>query len=68
MSKQNIYDNEEFFSSYEKLRIVNSLIKSGFVIDLINEAIPTEEIIKEHPDYADNIHKADFLVIRAKKI
>lgn len=48
--------------------IINSLIKAGFVIDLVNEPIPTEDIIKEYPAYNDNIHKPDFLIIRAKKI
>ena len=47
--------------------IINTLIDSGFTIKKLLEPYPTEEIIKEYPDYKDNTHKPDFLLVRVEK-
>ena len=47
--------------------IINTLINSGFIIEKLLEPYPTEEIIKKYPDYKDNMHKPDFLLIKAAK-
>lgn len=48
--------------------IINTLIESGFCIEQMSEPIPSELVMNQHPDYLDNIHKPDFLLIRAKKL
>lgn len=45
--------------------IVNTLVDSGFIIQKVLEPYPSEETIKKYPDYEDNLHKPDFLLIRA---
>jgi SAM-dependent methyltransferase len=47
--------------------IINTLIESGFCIEQMSEPIPSELVMNQYPDYLDNIHKPDFLLIRAKK-
>lgn len=48
--------------------IVNDLVASGFSIEKMIEPFPDEEILKKYPDYKDNLHKPDFLLVRARKI
>ncbi len=48
--------------------IVNSLIDAGFTIQKMMEPSPTEKMLEEHPDYRDNLHKPDFLLVRAAKL
>ncbi|MEL7647377.1 MAG: class I SAM-dependent methyltransferase [Sedimentibacter sp.] len=48
--------------------IINTLIESGFCIEQMSEPIPSELVMNQYPDYLDNIHKPDFLLIRAKKL
>ena len=47
--------------------IVNTLADAGFRISRMIEPYPTEEILAKYPDYRDNLHKPDFLLIRAEK-
>lgn len=47
--------------------IINSLINAGFIIDKILEPVPGKEIVEQYPWYKKNIHKPDFLLIKAKK-
>lgn len=47
--------------------ILNTLIKSGFIIEQLSEPIPSDEIMKQYPEYLDNIHKPDFLLVNARK-
>ena len=47
--------------------VVNTLIDNGFVIEKIVEPIPTAEILQEHPEQDDLLHKPLFLLIRARK-
>lgn len=47
--------------------ILNTLINTGFIIEQIAEPIPSDEIMNQYPEYKDNIHKPDFLLIKAKK-
>lgn len=56
----------KYHRTFESL--VNSLIKTGFVIEEIMEPIASEEIMEEYPGYRDNVHKPDFLLIKARKI
>ena len=47
--------------------VINTLIGSGFRIDKIIEPVPTPELLREHPEYDDLLHKPDFLLVRATK-
>lgn len=48
--------------------IVNTLIDNGFAIEKIIEPIPSEKMLKEHPEQDDLLHKPDFLLVRARKV
>lgn len=47
--------------------IINTLINAGFSIEKMIEPLPTEEMLKQYPNYKDLFHKPDFLLIRVKK-
>ena len=47
--------------------IINTLIESGFQINKLIEPVPTHEVLKEHPEYNDLLHKPDFLLVKAIK-
>ena len=47
--------------------IMNTLIEGGFTIEKITESIPSAETMQKFPEYKDNIHKPDFLIIAARK-
>lgn len=47
--------------------IVNTLLEAGFTIEKMVEPLPDEEMLQEHPEYRDLLHKPDFLLIKAKK-
>lgn len=47
--------------------IINTLIESGFRIEKLIEPVPTEEMLKEYPEYDDLLHKPDFLLVRVSK-
>jgi Methylase involved in ubiquinone/menaquinone biosynthesis len=47
--------------------IINSLVEAGFMIEKILEPIPDLKIRNEHPEYINDIHKPDFLIIKVKK-
>lgn len=47
--------------------IVNTLVGAGFVVEKFVEPIPTEELLREYPEYVDLLHKPDFLLVRARK-
>lgn len=46
--------------------IVNTLVAGGFTIERMIEPYPSAKIIEMYPDYEDNLHKPDFLLIKAK--
>lgn len=48
--------------------IINSLVEAGFVIEKLLEPIPDVKTREECPEYAKDIHKPDFLIIKAKKL
>ena len=48
--------------------VINTLIGSGLRIDKIIEPVPTPELLREHPEYDDLLHKPDFLLVRATKV
>jgi len=45
--------------------IVNALSSSGFVITKMLEPTPTEEMIKRDPRWEKDLHKPNFLLIKA---
>ena len=47
--------------------ILNALIAAGFTIDTVAEPIPTEEIMRQFPRYRNDLHKPDFLLLKARK-
>lgn len=47
--------------------IINSLVENGFAIQKLLEPYPTEKIIEEFPETKDNLHKPDFLLVKAVK-
>ena len=47
--------------------IVNTLVKTGFMIEEMIEPAPTPELLEKYPDYEDLYHKPDFLLIKARK-
>ena len=47
--------------------IINTLIEEGFSIEKLIEPYPDEEILAKYPDYSDNLHKPDFLIVRSRK-
>ncbi len=47
--------------------IINTLIEEGFTIEKLIEPYPNEEILAKYPDYRDNLHKPDFLIVRSRK-
>ncbi len=47
--------------------IVNTLCDAGFRILKMAEPYPTEELVKNYPEYYDLYHKPDFLFVKAAK-
>ncbi len=47
--------------------LINALTAAGFVIEAASEPLPSEEIIRNHPRYRNDLHKPDFLLIKARK-
>jgi SAM-dependent methyltransferase len=47
--------------------ILTTLTESGFMIEKVLEPILNEEEMTKHPEYKDNYHRPDFLLIKAQK-
>ena len=47
--------------------VINTLVDAGFTVERLVEPVPTAEMLREYPDYADLLHKPDFLLVRARK-
>lgn len=47
--------------------LINGLVSAGFVIMEMEEPIPTLETIRRLPQYNKDLHKPNFLIIKAKK-
>ncbi|WP_235828981.1 class I SAM-dependent methyltransferase [Anaerosacchariphilus polymeriproducens] len=47
--------------------IINVLVDTGFCLDKLIEPIPDEKIMKNYPEYLKEIHKPDFLLVKAYK-
>ena len=47
--------------------IANTLTNNGFVIEKMLEPIPTQETIERLPSYTKDLHKPNFLLIKARK-
>ena len=47
--------------------IINALTSNGFVIKKILEPVPDEEILARFPHFADELHKPNFLLVKATK-
>jgi len=48
--------------------IVNTLIGSGFAIEKMLEPSPTDELLMRMPQFYKQVHKPNFLLIRARKV
>jgi len=64
-SKWYIDDVQKYHRTFSS--IINALINAGFIIERLLEPVPTEEVMKSYPEYKKDIHKPDFLLVRAKK-
>ena len=47
--------------------LINGLVRAGFVIEETEEPAPTLEIIQRLPHYEKDLHKPNFLIIKARK-
>ena len=47
--------------------IINALTANGFVVEKMLEPVPDEKTIERLPRFEDELHKPNFLLIRAKK-
>ena len=47
--------------------IVNTLVDAGFKVERLIEPYPTKEILEKYPQYEDNLHKPDFLIVKCVK-
>ncbi|MDR0838663.1 MAG: class I SAM-dependent methyltransferase [Oscillospiraceae bacterium] len=47
--------------------LINALTDCGFMIEKLSEPVPTEETILRLPAYAQDLHKPNFLLIKAIK-
>ncbi len=47
--------------------VINALADAGFIVEKLVEPYPDEAMAREYPDYADLLHKPDFLLVRARK-
>ena len=47
--------------------VINTLVDAGFVVEKLVEPIPDAAMVRQYPDYADLLHKPDFLLVRARK-
>ena len=47
--------------------VLNALICAGFVIDRVEEPLPEKRVIEKYPEFADEMIKPTFLIVRAKK-
>ena len=47
--------------------IVNALIGAGFTVERMLEPSPDAEFLKKYPQYAHNVHKPNFLLVRCRK-
>jgi len=47
--------------------VVNALTTNGFIVEKVLEPVPDTETVKRLPYFADELHKPNFLLIRAKK-
>ncbi|MFB4211486.1 class I SAM-dependent methyltransferase [Shouchella sp. JSM 1781072] len=46
---------------------LNTLIKTGFVLDCIEEPKPSKEMLKKYPSFEEDFRCADFIVFKLKK-
>ncbi len=69
---EGVHESQWFVDGVKKYHrtfstIINTLINAGFTIEKVIEPTPTEEILKEHPEYGDLRHKPDFMLVKARK-
>lgn len=46
--------------------IVNALVAAGFIVERLVEPVPGAAVLEKYPDHADERHKPDFLLVRAR--
>ncbi|MEA4920216.1 MAG: methyltransferase domain-containing protein [Clostridiaceae bacterium] len=49
-------------------QLINGLVRSGFVILEMEEPVASQETIQRLPQYGKDLHKPNFLMIKAKKL
>ncbi|MFT3951253.1 MAG: class I SAM-dependent methyltransferase [Oscillospiraceae bacterium] len=47
--------------------VINDLAQAGFLVEQLSEAVPDAEFCRRYPLYTDNVHRPDFLLVRARK-
>lgn len=47
--------------------IINALVEAGFVVERMNEPLPSPELLEKYPCYSDLLHKPDFLLVKARR-
>lgn len=47
--------------------VINALSENGFIIKKVIEPMPSEELLREHPEYKSELHKPLFLIVKAEK-
>lgn len=59
---ENVIKYHHTFSTY-----INDIIKAGFIVRIVKEPIPSEEMLKSIPEMKDELRRPMFLIISAEK-
>ncbi|ALC85382.1 SAM-dependent methyltransferase [Bacillus sp. FJAT-22090] len=59
---ENVIKYHHTFSTY-----INDLINAGFIVRIVKEPIPSEEMLKSIPEMKDELRRPMFLIISAEK-
>jgi 2-polyprenyl-3-methyl-5-hydroxy-6-metoxy-1,4-benzoquinol methylase len=66
--EQGLGDKEKMLFFHRTLTsYINTLIKTGFVLESIVEPIPSKEMLKKYPSFEEDFRCADFIVFKLKK-
>lgn len=66
--QQGLGDKEKMLFFHRTLTsYINTLIKTGFILESIVEPKPTKEMLKKYPSFEEDFRCADFIVFKLKK-
>jgi len=66
--EQGLGDKEKMLFFHRTLTsYINTLIKTGFILESIVEPKPSTEMLKKHPSFEEDFRCADFIVFKLKK-